>query len=296
VSTVDEIQVDDVLDEVLREEEEAEKTDTGAEEGVAGAEAVGEAAVEEDGEDAADPNPRDHLDKPLTEEDMTPPPGDEELPGLIPIRDLLGIPLYYERSGPPKQFTFYVVQGFKPVLEQTIRETKARVPASFGELERLHSAGAYVGKAGQHGLGRAIDWDRWVFENVEIAPRDGDHAATSKEKRRRYWALGAILRSNSAYLLHGHYDAAHRDHFHFDIGSSVAFATSRSTITLVQAVLNDVFGNNLAIDGNYGPGTRDALQKAVQKVGLTGSVSTVDTWRRFLRRSGRLGFKLSAGR
>jgi hypothetical protein len=153
-----------------------------------------------------------------------------------------------------------------------------------------------VDKPGMHGLGRACDWDVWTFGNVEIAPLRKDHAASSA-KRRRYWALAALCRSRSSFVLHAEFNAAHEDHIHQDNGGgSVVFnAGSSSTVKLVQAVCNEIFDQQprLLVDGEFGGKTQDALDAALNVLHLDGSVMDIGTWRRFLRRSGRLGFRLS---
>jgi hypothetical protein len=212
------------------------------------------------------------------------------------IRSLRDVPLYYERRSSPQPYGFHVDHTLVPKLEAMVDLVRKRVPASYGKLTRIASAGMYVAKPGMHGKGLACDWDRWTFEHVVIAPRDRDHASQDLKRRRRYWSLGAICRSVCCYTLHGEYDAAHVDHFHCDTSVSPAFNTSRSTVTLLQALLNTVHGASpvLKVDGNYGPLTRAATAKAIERLGLNGSVHDFDVWIGFLRRSARLGFALAA--
>jgi hypothetical protein len=223
----------------------------------------------------------------------------EEAPAAVPtvrIHDVLGVPLWWERTAPVGPRSFPVATSFVPVLERTVRAVLNRAPVALGGLERISTAGLFVDKGGAHGLGRACDWDRLVFENVAIAPRDGDHAAASLPKRRRYWAFAALCRSVAAHVLHGHYNAPHRDHVHADDTGPFPFqAGSRASVTLVQAILNDVFGQSprLSIDGAFGPLTRGALSAALARLQLEGIVTDPAVWQRFLRRSGRLGFVLS---
>jgi hypothetical protein len=278
-------ELDAILDDAVNAEREAE-VDEPDEETTA-------TAAEEGSEDDADPDPRAHLDNP-PEEEAGEGPGPA---AATTISELVGVPLFYERApvGPPaKARSFPVDPTFVPVLEQTVREVKARVPAEYGELVRIVSAGFRVGNAGMHGKGRACDWDRLVFENVEIAPLDGDHAGPKKAAQ-RYWGFAAICRANSAFVLHGFYDALHRDHIHQDNMASLNWNPgSEAGVKLAQAVLNTIFGNNLDIDGKFGTDTSNALKAAIAKVGLNGPVEDVTTWRKFLRRSGRLGFVLGA--
>lgn len=294
--------VDEVLDEVITEEEDVDEAELEEEDAAqsAAAELAEEQPTGEMPEELADPDPRQGLDEPR--EELFAPAA--EAVGkeaavrveLVGVANLVGVPLWYERLSPPGPRRFPVAASFLPILERTVRQVRVRAPAAFGALTRISSAGMYVGKPGMHGLGRACDWDRWVFENVEIAPREREHAA-SLRKRQRYWSLAAICRANSAYLLHGRYDADHGDHLHQDNGARVEFQLKRSTVTLCQALLNDIFDQTpkLAIDGDLGLKTSAAIGDAIEKLRLTGDFRDEDVWRRFLLRSGRLGFRLSVG-
>ena len=286
--------VDDVLAEVI----EAEEADTG-EDSPPGVEEQDLAADLEDVADPAPPPGSDLEPQEIGEELAEDAPVEEEIEAeadaaFIMISAISGVPLYYERGpGGPARYRFPVARSFVPVLKSTVREVRQRTPPAFGKLERISSGGIKVAKEGMHGAGRAVDWDRWVFENLQIAPLAGDHAAGDRRKRQRYWGLAAICRSISCYTLHGEYDAAHRDHIHHDNMVNVGFSTARSTVQLTQALCNNMFGANLGIDGQYGPRTRAAVANAVDKLGLQGDISSVAVWRAFLRRSARLGFVLS---
>jgi hypothetical protein len=213
---------------------------------------------------------------------------------LAGVSELDGVPLFFARGVPPRPQTFPVDPGFRAVLERTVRTVRRRAPSSFGELERITSAGAFVAKPGFHGKGRAFDHDEWKFERVSIRPIAGDHVARDLGRRQRYWALAALMRSRSAFVLHGHFDAAHADHIHQDNGGPRPFTTgSEATVKLVQAVCNHIYGATLAIDGAFGPRSQAAARSAMERVHLAGDIFDPGQWRRFLLRSGRLGFDLS---
>jgi hypothetical protein len=274
-----------VLDEVVAAEEELDPAELAADDG-----GEGEGLSEEE----ADPEARRGLDDPR-EELLEPPEGTRDLRDFADVAQVAGVPLWYERTGSPAPRRFPASASFVPVLERTVKQVVERAPAAFGRLERISSAGLFVQKAGMHGKGQACDWDRFVFGRVEIAPIERDHASSDTATRQRYWALGAICRSNSCYVLHGEYDAAHGDHFHQDVSTGVDFNTQPSTVKLLQAVLNEIYGREprLAVDGEFGRRTSEALADALQRVGLPNNVRDANVWRRFLRRSGRLGFQLS---
>lgn len=215
---------------------------------------------------------------------------------LVSVAQLDGVPLFYARGVPPRPQSFLVEPNFRDILVRTVQTVRARAPESFGGLVRITSAGAFVQKPGLHGQGRAFDHDAWTFERVDIRPIGRDHAAPSRARRQRYWALVALMRSHSAFVLHGLYNKAHEDHAHQDNGSSVPFsAGSEATVKLAQAICNDIFGQTprLAVDGVFGPRSRAAVRQAMIKVELAGDVFDATQWRLFLLRSGRLGFELS---
>ena len=210
--------------------------------------------------------------------------------------ELDGVPLFFARGVPPRRQAFSIEPAFHKVLLQTLKTVRARAPESFGKVKRITCAGVLVAKPGFHGLGRAFDHDAWAFEHVSIKPIAGDHASSVLAKRQRYWALAALMRSRSAFVLHGHFDAAHRDHIHQDNGGPRPFTTgSPATVKLVQAVCNHIYGRSLVIDGDFGSKSQAAVKAAMQHVNLAGDISDPAQFKRFLLRSGRLGFELSTG-
>jgi hypothetical protein len=279
----------DLIDEVLAAEEEAEREEDGPPGGEPPADDPAGVSEEE-----ADPDARRGLDDP--DEGLLRPPEGTKAP-FVDVTEVLGVPLFYERTANPGPRRFPVAPGFVPILRRSVKQIRERAPAGFGELDRIFSAGMFVDKPGMHGRGLACDWDRLVFRNVEIAPIERDHASPSLATRQRYWALGAILRSNACFVLHGKHDAPHADHFHQDHSIGAGFNRQHSTVTLTQAILNDIWDASpkLAVDGDFGTKTAGALAKVLQRIGLSNDVDNVNVWQRFLRRSGRLGFRLSVG-
>lgn len=216
--------------------------------------------------------------------------------GLVTVSKLDGVPLFFARGVTPRPQSFPIEPGFRDMLVATVKSVRHRAPRSFGDLKRITSAGAFVQKPGRHGEGRAFDHDAWTFEHVDIRPLRKDHASDSLAQRQRYWALAAIMRSQGAFVLHGFFDAAHRDHIHQDNSKSVHFeASSEATVKLAQAVCNDIFRQSprLDVDGAFGPKTKAAVRDAMNRVDLPGDVNDRAQWKRFLLRSGRLGFELS---
>lgn len=215
---------------------------------------------------------------------------DRRAPGITRISNILGVPLFYERGQPPAPRSFDVAESFVPALEATVKQVRERVPQSFGALQHISTAGMFVNKPGMHGEGRACDWDRLVFANTKISPLEREHVSPSIAKRRRYWAFAALCRSNSCFVLHGFFNQPHEDHVHADNTTGVGFNNASSTVKLVQAVLNNIYGEQLDVDGNFGNNTRQAFTRAMSRLDLPDDIGDSMIWRRFLRRSARLGF------
>jgi hypothetical protein len=244
---------------------------------------------------------------PVAEEDTCPPTPEgveaalmdavEAAPGLITVDQLDGVPLFYARGpGAPARHSFSFEPTFHDECVAVIRSVRHRVPASYGKLKRITTAGTFVSKDLMHGKARAMDHDRWEFEHVDIHPFKHDHNSANLKRRRRYWALAAIMRSHSAYVLHGEYNGPHTNHIHHDNGGPFGFDTSsKATVKLVQAICKHIFGfTALAIDGDYGTNSKAAVKSVLAKLELAGDITDPTVFKRFLMRSGRLGFVLGA--
>lgn len=213
---------------------------------------------------------------------------------IVNVNQLDGVPLFYARGVTPRQQTFSIEAGYRDVLLDTIHSVRARAPRSFGALTRITTAGTFVAGDMMHGLARAFDHDTWTFEHLDINPFKEDHKSPKLARRQRYWALAAIMRSHSAYVLHGLYNADHHDHIHQDNGGTRPFSTgSEATVKLVQAICNDIYGERLDTDGDFGDLSSRAVARVLARIQLTGSLADLATWTTFLRRSGRIGFKAS---
>lgn len=251
---------------------------------------------EQDGGDVDEPEACGSLED-FDPDDLTP-DLDDDLgadTGMIMVGQIDGVPLFFARGVPARPQRFPMSPAFRDVLVATVKSVRFRAPQAFGKLEGITSAGAFVNKPGAHGKGRAFDHDAWTFKNVDIRPLRKDHAG-SRALRQRYWGLAAIIRSRSAFVLHGEYDSAHRDHIHQDeIAGTRAFTTgSEASVKLVQAVCKHIYANkDLAIDGGFGDQSKAAARAAMIKVDLPGDIFDNGQWERFLLRSGRLGFELS---
>lgn len=277
-------ELDELLEEALELEEELE--------------------AEEDEPEEAGPAREptaDYSEEAQPEPEAYPDPEAAELAGdaasFPRIASIGGVPLWWERIPPEGPRRFPVAPDFLPVLEQAVRAIQNRTPKSFGKLTRIVTAGMFVAKGGAHEAGHACDWDRLVFENLEIAPIERDHLSPSLATRRRYWAFAAACRSVAAPTLHGEYDEGpHDDHVHLADNLPFGFSrASEASVSLCQAMMNDIFGQTpkLTIDKRYGEKTDAAITAALSRLRLDGTLDDPRVWRRFLRRSARLGFVLS---
>lgn len=150
--------------------------------------------------------------------------------------------------------------------------------AGHGRVSSIGTAGFYVDKPGQHGAGTAMDLSivRWGGGRTSNM-FNGDHASSNRTRRRRYFAVEATLRSHFRYVLDGNYDAAHRNHFHADIGALPnrrLLQGSRSDTVFVQAVCNAFLGSGIAVDGAWGSATQREVDTLKRRLGVVGDLTS----------------------
>ena len=120
-----------------------------------------------------------------------------------------------------------------------------------------------------HFDGRAFDLTAILFTNGSRIDMNRDwrrvsgNSCYSLALRRRYLAVAASLRRYFQTVLTGWYNAAHGNHIHFDNGSAIGPLRdgAESDTKLVQAACNYLNGENLAIDGAWGPLTEAAFDR-----------------------------------
>jgi len=199
-----------------------------------------------------------------------------------------GVPLRYVRSNP--DLTSYYARStarFERKLDNFSRDLAKTAPGSYGRLQYIGTAGAYVNKPKYHGLGRAFDLDVVRWRNVTCGPILGHHSYRYRVVRRRYIGVDALARRWFKYVLDGWYNSAHRDHIHLDDGGGalVFNVNYRSDTVFIQAAANTMIGANLVVDGLYGPKTRAAFARMKNRLGIPHRVSNdAAAYRRFLWR------------
>jgi hypothetical protein len=215
--------------------------------------------------------------------------------------DLDGTPLYYWRftDGTAgrrlERRTFASTAVFHDRLISWVRDLR-ELAFRYGGLqgmERIVTAGLFVRKPGQHGLGQAMDLDQVVWANGAITPYHHEHASPDRVTVRRYLALDAVCRRHFRWVLNGHYNDAHADHLHMDFagGTLVLQRDSRSETVFVQQVLNEFQGTALPIDGVWGARTQAAFDESRHRLGVEGDpMADPLPWRHWLLRVASCGF------
>ena len=217
------------------------------------------------------------------------------------FNNLDGVPLHYWRwtDGTAGQRTAHRTFASTGPFHQRLlvwRRDLDDLARRFGGLtgmDRIVTAGTFVDKPGQHGLGQAFDLDQVRWANGAITPYWREHASGDRRVVRRYLALDAVCRRHFRWVLNGHYNAAHADHLHLDFGGGPVGLdrTSRSETVFVQQVLNQHQGAGLAIDGQWGGRTQAAFDESCRRLGVAGSpLTSRDAWRYWLFRSASCGF------
>jgi hypothetical protein len=194
-----------------------------------------------------------------------------------------------------EQRSFASTAAFHERLVRWVRDLRdiAWRFGGWGGMQRIVTAGIFVDKPGQHGLGQAIDIDQVAWENGSITPYWLEHASPNRLVVRRYLALDAICRRHFRYVLDGEYNAAHRDHIHMDFegGALHAHWDSRSDCVFTQQVLNAHMDAGLGITGRWDRPTLAALTESQKRLGVLGDpFNSVGVWRYWLFRSAACGF------
>lgn len=212
-----------------------------------------------------------------------------------------GTPLHYWRwtdgtaGSRSEQRTFASTYQFHDRLVAWVRDLRALAEAHGGlrGMQRIVSAGAFVNKPGQHGLGQAFDLDEVRWANGAISPYRRHHAASDRAIVRRFLALDAVCRRHFRWVLDAGYNAAHSDHVHMDFGGGAPRCdkASRSDTAFVQMACNAHMGAGLRVDGLWGRATQAAFDESRRRLAVGGDPHRSSTdWRTWLGRAAACGF------
>ncbi|MGH1489795.1 MAG: extensin family protein [Acidimicrobiales bacterium] len=210
-----------------------------------------------------------------------------------------GVSTYYMRDDNSRKIrpasfsstdeTYDTLVHFKRDLDAYTR------PAGYGAITVIASAGAYVNKPGKHGQGNAFDLDQVRWESGRwCSPIYGVHNHSKQWARLRYYALDAVCRQWFGTVLDGNYNAAHRDHIHAARGTRIGLTRSaKSEMKFIQAICNEFAGQNLKIDGAWGPKTSAAFNIMLAEAGLgrLKPFTSVRDYRKLLQRISQNGFR-----
>lgn len=205
----------------------------------------------------------------------------------IRIKTLAGVPIIYDRD-PPGNYgkTGYPVQpwidaGFAAETDRMFGQLFLSLQrADMGNVTHLLYGGigrTPNGKQSHHVTHRAFDLDALRFESGQIWVADSfPHAP------HQYLSIEAVIRQHFGTVLGYGYNAAHRDHIHFDNGEPPGFhRLAKSRVMFLQRALNLVFDESLLIDGVYGPHTRQVETRTRKSLGL-GPLTARANWFAFL--------------
>lgn len=208
------------------------------------------------------------------------------------FQSLANIPVLYDRlsghygkTGIP--YKFHCTPKAQSALESLFEELFAR-SARLGSPIRILSAGAWVSKPGQHGLGKAFDLDAIHWERVSLV------ALNQPTQKHLYLAVQALCLKYFGTVLGYDYNAAHQDHLHIDIGRDVRFRETQSVAFFLQQALNTFFNYKLEVDGEYAGDTAAALNSTLTRQGIGDVSASVTEWTRFLDLVCELGLNVAA--
>jgi len=207
------------------------------------------------------------------------------------IPHISNIPLHYARQTQSMYGTQGVPQSFQiesEFLEQMTEcfdELFAECP--LGKPNVITCAGIYVDRApSMHTYGRAFDLDALFWDNYNLV------SLNFHNDKELYLGIESFLRLHNGIVLSYYYNDDHKDHWHIDNSvENVDFHTgSESSVYYLQLVSTYIYEHPVEIDGIYGPQTEGAINHIKNLLGLTGNITTPNTYKAILRKTGKLAF------
>lgn len=197
-----------------------------------------------------------------------------------------GIKTYYNESNVWQQGTlssFKYNTTFYGKVGNWVTFFKAHTPTYLSPyLNSISSLGVYVcrsdGCVSKHNYGTAFDLSalRWHdgFGTIRTWT-----ALNYPNDRKFYLGVEASLHYYFKWVLDYNYNAAHRNHLHFDTTYAPSYSTSSTAQTkFLQASLTYVWGINTTIDGIWGTQTSTNSTKALCRIGKSGVITTTSNW------------------
>lgn len=207
------------------------------------------------------------------------------------IQNINDIPLHYARTTyhtygtRGEQRNFQVEETFLDILKTAFKEVFENCPLGIPEV--ITTAGIYVNKIGQHSHGRAFDLDAIFWKNESLVTLNFIH------QKELYLGIESFLRRHFGIVLNYFYPN-HKDHWHLDISVPVDFNQSSKSETLyVQMALKYIYGEEVIIDGIWGPQTSGMVKTVFGKLEISLPITTKINYLKFLQLTGKIAFELA---
>lgn len=207
---------------------------------------------------------------------------------LVRVPTLAGIPLYYDRFRDgaygieASRYRPFMDKVFAAACNAWVADMQTELSKGGFKIAQIWSGG--VGRTGTgdsyHHKNRAFDLDGIIFS-------DGTKwvANSFPDRPYLYIAIEGCLRKHFGTVLAYDYDQKHRDHLHFDNGTSIKFSRKKPSYTLfVQHTLVKLFDlevGEAGANGVFSPETEAALRCARHELGI-GGFSNVANWRTYI--------------
>lgn len=157
-------------------------------------------------------------------------------------------------------------------LQDALNDWATHIPTVMDPAPAyILTGGLTVNKPGQHGVGNAVDIDGFWWSAT-----DKFMANDAPTDWWRYLRYEATLRKAFGTVLNYDYNTGHHDHWHCDLGGTTDWRGVESQAKFAQRALNEIWGESLTIDGDWGSNSRAALTRAGY------DFSSADGWDHFL--------------
>lgn len=151
-------------------------------------------------------------------------------------------------------------------LQDALNTWATYIPTVMAAPNYILTGGVYVDKPGEHGRGNAIDIDGFWWSDT-----DKFLANDAPTDWHRYLTIEATLRKAFGTVLNYDYNSAHHDHWHCDLGRNTNWRRVSSQSYFAQRALNEIWGENLSVDGNWGNLSSTAASRNGYDFSTTGS-------------------------
>ncbi|MGH3735296.1 MAG: twin-arginine translocation signal domain-containing protein [Micromonosporaceae bacterium] len=214
-----------------------------------------------------------------------------------------GARTYYEGNGAAT--CFYYRPSFHTRCNYVVDLWDNNTPSGYGRPWRMWSYGVHTDHrtSTAHNNGRGFDFTRmYVTINGSLARRfyarydrwSGTSSAATE--RRRYWGTAAACHYRLRNVLTYYYNSAHHNHIHMDnlvsgTGNSTFSTGSTTQVQSAQAMCRWIWGKSTAIDGVWGPQTRQHTHEVLVRIGKGGYLTSGQSyWLAFNRATTRKAY------